>query len=218
MLNYIRSILVTDWLFLMMFPVILTGKSCLLAWEVQETSPLSTILITQSKRYKYNILSLIISVTFSWLTLAGFGLNAVLAGLSQWRQTGLIGWIISILVYAGAAIPFIALVNMVHIYRNPAQLGRRYVLFGSYRFWAADGLTRTAYFLTEDIRTAKSAKRLRQAFELRAVVPVKYVDRMENPAFISLTRMFVYANNERRMEPILQSRVTVKHRVKKSIV
>ena len=218
MLNYIRSVLVTDWLFLMIFPVILAGKSCLLAWEVQETSPLSTILITQSKRYKYNILSLIISVTFSWLTLASFGLNAVLAGLSQWRQSDLIGWFITSVLYAGAVMPFVALVTIVHVYRKPAQLGRRYVLFGGYRFWAADGLTRTAYFLTEDIRTAKSAKRLRQAFELRAVVPVKYVDRMENPAFISLTRMFVYANNEKRMEPIPKSRVTVKHRVKKSIV
>ena len=56
MLEYIRSILVTDWLLLMVFPIILAVKSCFIAWDVRETSPLSTILITQSKRYKYNII------------------------------------------------------------------------------------------------------------------------------------------------------------------
>ena len=81
---------------------------------------------------------------------------------------------------------------MVHIYKKPAQLSRRYVLFGGYRFWA-DGLTRTGYYLTRDIRKFNVARRMNQNYELRVVVPIKYVDQTKNSKSSTLIRVFVYA-------------------------
>lgn len=94
-------------------------------FAVEETSPVSRLVITQRKRYAWTLVGQLVAATAVLWPMAQYGVDDTLRVLGAWWEVPVFGWGIVLGYWLGIVSPALTLLTAVSIYRHPAQAAKQ---------------------------------------------------------------------------------------------